>query len=221
MKFIALGPLLIFIAAVLWGFDGILRRSLYSLPPITIVFLEHLIGLIILLPFIVKLWARERLSRHEWVAISVVALLSGVLGTLFFTSALLAVGFIPFSVVFLMQKLQPIFAVAAAVIFLKENIKREYILWAGVALIAGYFVTFPNGIVNFGDGGGYVIAALYALLAAIAWGSSTAFSRYTLIGHSPTFITGMRFLLTVPFAFIIAIFLGALPTFSSVTYPQV
>jgi hypothetical protein len=39
---------------------------------------------------------------------------------------------------------------------------------------------------------------MYALLAAIAWGSSTAFSRFTLLSHSNTFITGLRFLLTVP-----------------------
>ncbi len=36
------GPLLIIIAAALWAFDGVLRRSLFSLPPTHIIFFEHL-----------------------------------------------------------------------------------------------------------------------------------------------------------------------------------
>lgn len=221
MKNIFNGPVLIFIAAILWGVDGILRRSLYDLPPISIVFFEHLIGLIILLPFIIKLWKKEKLTKMEWGAVTLVALFSGVLGTLFFTSALLQVNFIPFSVVFLVQKLQPIFTILTAALVLKERITRGYAAWAALALVAGYFVTFPNGVVNLGEGGAYVIAAGLALLAAACWGSSTAFSRLTLIGHSNTFITGLRFLLTVPIALVLVFALGAAPSFAQVTLSQV
>ncbi|OGG73003.1 hypothetical protein A3A38_01155 [Candidatus Kaiserbacteria bacterium RIFCSPLOWO2_01_FULL_53_17] len=211
------GPLLIFIAAVLWGLDGILRRSLYGLPPITIVFFEHLIGLIIIAPFLWKAWTRETLTRKEWGVLGVVALLSGVLGTLFFTTALLKVNFIPFSVVFLIQKLQPIFAVGMAWVVLGERPAARYAAWAALALVAGYFVTFPFGIVNFSEGGAHVIAALFALLAAICWGGSTALSRFTLLNHSNTFITGMRFLLTVPIALLFVFALGASPSFVLIT----
>lgn len=214
------GPLFIFIAAVLWGIDGVLRRFLFDLPPATIVFYEHVIGLIILLPFVVKLWAKEKLSKNEWKAITIVALFSGVLGTLFFTSALLAINFIPFSVVFLIQKLQPVFAILAAALLLKEKITQPYLAWAALALVAGYFVTFPSGIVNFGEGGGYVIAALYALLAAVCWGASTAFSRFTLMNHSHTFITGLRFLITAPLALLFVVGLGHAESLSSVTFSQ-
>ncbi len=214
------GPLLIFAAAILWGLDGLLRRSLYDLPPITIVFYEHLIGLILIAPFLVSSWRRETLTRKEWGALGIVALFSGVLGTLFFTTALLKVGFIAFSVVFLIQKLQPIFTVAAARLVLHEQVTRKYILWAGIALLAGFFVTFPNGVVNIGEGGAYVLAALYAFLAAVCWGSSTALSRYALISHSNTFVTGLRFLLTVPIALLLVIFLGATLSLGSVTVSQ-
>jgi drug/metabolite transporter (DMT)-like permease len=192
---------------------------LYSLTPATIVFFEHLIGLIILLPFIISNWKKEKLTKKEWGAISLVALLSGVLGTLFFTTALLKINFIPFSVVFLIQKLQPIFTVITAALVLKEKITKNYFLWASVALVAGFYVTFPNGVVNVGDSG-YLLAGLYALLAAVAWGSSTAFSRFTLLGHSHTFITGLRFLLTVPFALLFVVALGATPTLTAVTGGQ-
>ena len=190
---------------------------LYGLPPISIVFFEHLIGLVILAPFLWKAWKSERLEKKEWYALGVVALLSGVLGTLFFTTALLKVNFIPFSVVFLIQKLQPIFAITMAWLVLKETPTKQYWAWAVLALVAGYFVTFPMGVVNFAEGGAHVTAAMFALLAAIAWGSSTALSRLTLLNHSNTFITGMRFLLTVPIALLFVFALGASDSVGAVT----
>lgn len=220
MQYLSAGPILIFIAAILWGVDGVLRRSLFDLPPITIVFFEHLIGLVLISPFLIRAWKREALSRQEWGALGLVALFSGVLGTLFFTTALLKVNFIQFSVVFLLQKLQPIFAVLTAWILLKEKINMRYILWAALALCAGYFVTFPTGVVNFAEGGAHVAAALFALGAAVAWGTATAFSRYVLLHHSHTLITGLRFLLTVPIAFVFVFLLGASDTLTHVTVSQ-
>ena len=201
------GPLFIAAAAILWGLDGILRRSVYSLQPVTIVFYEHLIGALVLLPFVIYLWRKEHLTRREWWAVVLVSLLSGVLGTLFFTTALVKVGFISFSVVYLLQKLQPVFTMFFASLVLKEKLTRHYYLWSALAIVAAYFVTFPGGRVNFG--GEAFMAALFALLAAIAWASSTAFSRYTLIGHSNTFITGLRFVLTtlliIPFIYALGV----------------
>lgn len=214
------GAILIFIAAFLWGLDGILRRSLYSLPPITIVLLEHVIGLIILAPFLFRVWKRETLSKKEWGALGVVALFSGVLGTLFFTTALLKVHFISFSVVLLLQKLQPLFAVFVGWVVLGEKVSRTYIGWALLALAAGYFVTFPFGIVNLTDDGAHVMAALFAVLAAACWGGSTALSRLTLLNHSPLFITGVRFLITVPIALVFLFVLGAAPSLNTVTDMQ-
>ena len=211
------GPLLIFVAALLWGLDGILRRSLYTLPSATIVFYEHLIGAIIIAPFLYVAWKQESLTKKEWSSLGLVALFSGALGTLFFTQALSAIHFIPFSVVFLVQKLQPIFTVFTAWFVLGEKPSRQYWVWAVLALVAGYFVTFPGGVVNFGEGGAYVFAAGLAFLAAVCWGSSTAFSRYVLLSHSNTFVTGMRFLITVPIALVLVFLIGATPTLSTVT----
>jgi drug/metabolite transporter (DMT)-like permease len=134
VSFISSGAGLIALAALLWGLDGILRRSLYTLQPITIVFFEHLIGTIILLPFLVRIWGREKLTKNEWLAVVLVSLLSGVLGTLFFTTALAKVNYIPFSVVFLLQKLQPIFTMAFAALVLKERLTKHYFLWAALAV---------------------------------------------------------------------------------------
>lgn len=206
MKKLNIFSIYIVAAAILWGVDGILRRSLFVLPPLIIVFYEHLIGLIILTPFVTPLLKQEKLTKNEWAAILFVSLLSGLLGTLWFTTALIKTNFISFSVVFLIQKLQPIFAIVSASIFLKEKINKKYISWAFLAFAAAYFVTFKNGIINFQTGEGTIVAALFALAAAFAWGTSTTFSRYALVKHSNTLITGLRFFFTTIFS-LIAIYL--------------
>ncbi|MEK9181874.1 MAG: DMT family transporter [Patescibacteria group bacterium] len=191
------GPVFIILAATLWAFDGLIRQHLYSLPPITIIFLEHLIGLIILSPFVYKYVLETKLTKREWWLIVLIAILSGLFGTLWFTTALSKVHFISLSVVFLLQKLQPIFAITTARIFLKEKLDSRYIKWALLAVLSAYFVTFPNGMVNFKTGEGTIIAALYALGAAFAWGSSTTFSKMLLGKVRAEVSTFYRFLITV------------------------
>lgn len=194
------GPLFIILAAFLWGIDGVLRRSLYGLPPTVIVFFEHLIGAAIIAPPTIIALTKEKVTKKEWLALAGIALFSGVLGTLMFTAALIKVNYISFSVVYLLQKLQPIFAITAAVIILKERVSWKYAIWAVVALAAAYFVTFKDGYIDFNTGSGTVYAALLALGAAFAWGSSTALSRFTLLKLSNTLATGLRFFITVPLA---------------------
>lgn len=191
------GPIFILIAAALWAFDGLIRQHLYSLPPITIIFFEHLIGLIILSPFVFKYVFKTKLTKREWWLVVLIAILSGLFGTLWFTTALGKVHFISISVVFLLQKLQPIFAITTARIFLKEKLDVRYIKWAVLAIIAAFFVTFKNGYVNFATGEGTIIAALYALGAAFAWGSSTTFSKMLLGKIDFKVSTFYRFLITI------------------------
>jgi len=218
-KLVPLGPLFIIIAATLWALDGILRRSLYTLPPLTIVFYEHLIGSLLLIPLFLK----EKKIQYTLSLISLlvlVSLLSGLLGTLWFTTALIKVNFISFSVVLLLQKLQPLFATSAAVIFLKEKITKRYAIWAILAIIAAYFVTFKNGVVNAGTDQATIIAALYAVGAAAAWGSSTAISKLVLNKVSSTAATALRFFITSILAFgALVIFLPA-EALTSVTPSQ-
>ena len=113
------GPLLIIIAALLWALDGVLRRGLYTYPPVGIIFIEHLIGFAILLPFVFKHFKKTTLTGKDWGIMALVSLFSGLLGTLFFTDALLKSAFISFSVVFYYQKLQPLFAIGTAHIILE------------------------------------------------------------------------------------------------------
>ncbi|MEK7588189.1 MAG: DMT family transporter [Patescibacteria group bacterium] len=214
------GPLLIVIAALLWAVDGVIRRYLYSLPPITIIFFEHLFGLVILFPFVFKYIFKTNLTKREWMLLLLISILSGVLGTLWFTTALLKVNFISFSVVFLLQKLQPIFAISSARIFLKEKIDKRYIVWAVLAIIAAFFVTFKNGIVDLKTGQGTIIAAIYALGAAFAWGTSTTFSKMLLGKVRSDVSTFYRFLFTILLAFPVLLLFGYGGSIGDVTLPQ-
>lgn len=219
-KLFSNGPFLIITAGTLWALDGIIRRSLYSLPAITIVFFEHLVGAIILLPIVFKLLPKEKFTKKEIFLVGTVSLLSSLLGTLWFTTALLKVNFISFSVVYLLQKLQPVFAISAAAILLKEKINRGFLKWALLALVSAYFVTFKDGIVNFDTGAGTLIAASFAVGAAFAWGTSTAISKMALQKKPPSLITGLRFILTTIMAFVGVLILGQTPTLSTLDSSQ-
>lgn len=214
------GPIFILIAATLWAFDGLIRQHLYTLPPITIIFFEHLFGLLLLLPFVYKNLFTTKLGKREWGLIVLISVLSGVLGTLWFTTALGKVHFISLSVVFLLQKLQPIFAITTATIFLKEKFERGYILWALLALASAYFVTFPNGVVNMETGDGTALAALYALGAAFAWGSSTTFSKMLLGKVDAKLSTFYRFLITLVIALPVLFLFGHGASLSAPTGAQ-
>ena len=202
------GGFFILFAAMLWGLDGVLRRLLGDISPITIIFLEHLAGAMILLPFAFDAEWFFGVSKRDWGILFILAVFSGIIGTVLFTYALLKTMFISFSAVYLVQKLQPIFTFTAARIVLKEKLPEQFWAYAAVAIIAAYFVTFPGGSINFSTGEGTMIASLAALGAAIAWGSTTAFSKLVLANHSFRKVTALRFFLTTLLAFPLVLLFG-------------
>ncbi|MGB4966090.1 MAG: DMT family transporter [Microgenomates group bacterium] len=220
-KIKSFGPLFVIIAALLWSFDGLLRVSLYSLPPAVIVFYEHLLGAFILLLISFKWFADlKKLSRKEWIAMGVVALFSGALGTIFYTSALQNINYTQYSVVVLLQQLQPIWAIGMAALLLKEKITKKFIGWAALALIAAYFISFKDLQVNLSTGAGTVKAALLALGAGVMWGSSTAVSKYVLNKVSFLAGTALRFILAPIFALFIILGNNQTSALYTLTTPQ-
>lgn len=200
------GPVFIIIAALLWSFDGILRRSLYTLPAAVIVFYEHLLGAIILLPIFIKFISEiKKMDKKEWLAIILVSLFSGALGTIFYTTALGMVNYIQFSVVVLLQQLQPVWAILAAAVVLKEKITKDFLKWAVIAVLAAYFVTFRDLRINLVSGQGQIIAAVLALGAGFVWAVSTSFSKIVLSKVSYWVATSLRFWLAPLFALLFII----------------
>jgi len=113
-----LSSLFIVAAGICWGLDGLLRSQIQGLSPLLIVTIEHAIGFLILATLGWKYFRFPQLSYKAWICLIGVALFSGLIGTYAFTWALSNVHYTSFGVLFLLQKLQPVFAIIAAMIFL-------------------------------------------------------------------------------------------------------
>jgi len=204
-------------AAILWSFDGILRQNLYTLPSFLIVALEHLIGTIIFLPLLLKGWKEvSALHQRGWISVLWISVCGGILGTFFYTKALSYVNYIDLSVVVLLQKFQPIFAIALAAIILKEKITKRFLVLAVAAIVGGYFVTFGDQpLSEWSDK--TIIAALLSLLAAFSWGSSTVLGKHALKRLSFETVTSLRLTVTTAIMFFILISTGEVETISQLS----
>ena len=203
-------------AAILWSFDGVLRQNVYALPSFLIVALEHLIGAIIFFPLLLKGWKEvSALQQRGWISVLWISVCGGILGTFFYTKALSYVNYIDLSVVVLLQKFQPIFAIALAAIVLKEKITIRFLVLAVAAIVGGYFVTFGNQPLNeWSDK--TMIAALLSLLAAFSWGSSTVLGKHALNRLSFETVTSLRLTVTGAIMLFILISTGQAETISQV-----
>ncbi len=217
-----LAPLFVIIAAALWGFDGIvLRPALYSLPVPLVVFIESTIVALLLSPIFIRQYFKiKTLSKNDWFAFLGVALLGGAIGTMAITKALFYVNFVNLSIVILIQKLQPVFALSLAGILLKEKLPKIFFLWATLAITGAYFMTFGFSLPNFLTGDKTLVAAGFSLIAAISFSSSTVFSKRALRDVGFEMGTYLRFLLSAAIMIIIATLTGDIKSIPSVTTHQ-
>jgi len=181
-----IGAFAISIAAALWGVDGIvLTPHLYNLDVAFVVFMLHVLAFLIMNTFLYKEYREiRRFDRSDFTIFFLIALFGGAIGTMSMVHALFLVNFEKLTIVILLQKLQPVFAIALAVIFLRERMRRYYFIWASLAIVAGYFLTFGTELPNFTAGDNTLEAALFSLLAAFSFGSSTVLSKKILGKYS-------------------------------------
>lgn len=197
IKMNRIAPLFVIVAAALWGIDGIiLRPALYGLPVPVVVFVESILITILLIPVLIRHRSElSALKRNDWLAFIGVAIFGGVIGTMSITRALFFVNYVNLSVVVLIQKLQPVIAILFAAIMLKEKPSKRFFLWAGLAVVGAYLMTFGVHSPDFA-GEKTLEAALFSLLAVIGFGSSTVFSKRALRNVSYELGTFLRFALT-------------------------
>jgi len=136
-----------------------------------------------------------------------ISICGGILGTFFYTKALSYINYIDLSVVVLLQKFQPIFAIILAAVILKEKLSNRFLLLAITALIGGYLVTFGNKPMAGWDDK-TMIASLLALLAAFSWGSSTVLGKHALNKLPVQLVTSLRLTITALLAGIVLIGMG-------------
>jgi len=215
-----IGALAVALSAMLWGVDGILLTpQLYNLNTAFVVFVIHLFPFLLMNVFFFREYRQlKTMSKTDLIYFTLIALFGGALGTLAIVKSLFLMHFNSLSVIVLLQKLQPVFAVILARIILKEHIKRHFVLWASIALIAGYFMTFGWALPDFTtEGVTTVYAALLSLLAAFSFGSSTVFSKKILGNYSFVSSTFFRYGFTTLIMLLIVLFSGHIGDFSQIT----
>jgi drug/metabolite transporter (DMT)-like permease len=200
------------LAALLWSLDGVfLRPKFYNFPASIIVYLEHLLGLVLLSPVIFINWKIIiKINKKTWLVLLWVSLFGGLIGTLMITKAFFSAidGEISFATVIILQKLQPIFAILMAQIILKEKMKSKFYLWAGMAIGASYLLAFSKDGFSFNLFELENKAAWFSLLAAFAFGSSTVFGKKLVSKLSFLLATALRFGVTMILAGLLLVVMG-------------
>ncbi|GMT44615.1 MAG: membrane protein [bacterium] len=196
-------------SAILWGFDGVvLTPRLHGLNVGYVVFMLHAIPFLLMNVFMFSEYKQlKTFLRQDYITFTLIAVFGGAIGTMAIVKALFLVNFKDLSVVVLLQKLQPIFAITLAAILLKEKIKKQFALWASLAVLASYFLTFGWHLPGMGTNKNTLYAALLAILAAFSFGSSTVFSKKILLHFNFLTATFFRYgFTTVIMLFYVVIF---------------
>jgi drug/metabolite transporter (DMT)-like permease len=207
-----IGVALVAIAAALWGLDALFRRPLaHSTGVSTIVFGEHVVLVLVALPFLLPaLQAVWRLGwRYVAAAVAIGAGASAV-ATILFTQAF--VDGDPVTPV-VIQKVQPIVAVLAAGIVLGERPHPRFGWLLAPALVGTWLMAFPRP--THIEAHGALVPSLYALAAAVLWALGTVLGRYLSRRLSFEHVTTLRFAFGLPASAIAVAILGD-PFYSSV-----
>ncbi len=215
-------PIFIILAAILWGIDGIvLRPDLYTLPVALVVLIESIIVAIYLSPVLFKnLSVLKKLSSKDWLAFIGVAIFGGAIGIMSITKALFYVNFVNLSIVILIQKLQPLFALTLAAIILKERLPGKFFYWAALAIVGAYLMTFGFHLPKISSDNKHLLAAMYALFAAFSFGFSTVLSKRALKNVSFELGTYLRFAISSIIMFFVVLGFSELPSITMITQNQ-
>ena len=221
-KFNLISNILIIIAASMWGIDGILLTPSYFSTfhfynVEFIVFIAHLIPFLFLNIFMFKKYKYlKEFSLSDFTYFILIALFGGVIGTLSMVKALQLSEFSQYSVVILLQKLQPIFTILLAAILLKEKPSKKFYIVAVIAVLSSYILAFGLKSPSLLDKNN-VQACLFSLLAAFSFGSGTVFGRKVLHKYDFSTSTFYRFTFTTVIMFFIILFKGDMKVFYEFT----
>ena len=188
------GPSFIAFAAILWATDALFRFPLLQkLDALWIVFGEHTLILIALLPWAIKNRSvLFKLSINEWIAAFLIGVGGSALATLLFTASF---RYINPSIAILLQKFQPVLTAILASLILKDQLSKTFYFWAAIAVGAGVVISFPTLDFNFLTPSLdlHSKGVLYAFTATCLWAISTIAGKSLLNRIPPIHTTFWRF----------------------------
>lgn len=200
------GVWVVALAAALWGTDALFRRGLaLELPAATVVFAEHVLLAAVTAPL---LWrdrrALRRLSTGDWTAVALIGVGASAVATVMFTAAF---RFGDPTTVLLLQKLQPVIAVAAAMVLLGERLLPRFGFYFTAAVAGGWLIAFADPLaVSVAS----ARAALLAVGAASLWGLGTVLGRRLAVVVAAPTLAALRFTVGLPAsALLVLMFVGS------------
>jgi len=187
------GPWLVGLGAALWGTESAWRIPLNELfDAKVIVFWEHVFILLMFLPILISRMPEiPKVNARTWGYILFSGFAGSAVGTIFFT---LALKYGNPTVVNVILNIQPVISTIGAFLLFGDRLARRFFFFAGVAIIAGIFVSVahPTMIgVSFGRAG-LNLGTGYALICALFWGLSTVAGRGVMVGMSLRLASSMR-----------------------------
>jgi DME family drug/metabolite transporter len=169
------GVLIVAVAAAMWGTDPIIRKTMSTATSATtIVFGEHVILVAVTLPLLLP--ALRAVARAGWryvLAAAIVGAGASAVATILFTDAL--IGHSDFVTPVVIQKIQPLVAVAGAAALLGER-PRTGFAWFLLPALAGFWlVNQPDPLSPSAHG---LTVIVLATAAAVLWALGTVLGRY-------------------------------------------
>src|SRR5206468_8135493 len=187
------GPWLVGLGAALWGTESAWRIPLNALfDAKVIVFWEHVFILIMFLPILVShLYEIPKIRARTWGFLLFSGFAGSAVGTIFFTLALKHGN--P-TVVNVILNIQPVISTIGAFLLFGDRLARQFFFYAGIAIIAGVFVSVTNpGMIGVSfEQAGLNLGTGYALICALFWGLSTVAGRGVMMGMSLRLASSMR-----------------------------
>lgn len=207
------GIFLVILACLFWGMDTLIRYPLVErgINPVTIVFYEHcILTLIFSLSLIPNLKRIGELKLADVFSFLVIGGLGSAIATVAFTESF---QYLNPSLVILLQKLQPVIAITLSALILKEEIQKQFVIWAAICLVGGLLVSAPDierfyilMVTDFKAVTSDVAVRGYGLVGVsiLGWGATTVFGkRLSMAGFETKSIMAGRFftglLVLIPF----------------------
>jgi DME family drug/metabolite transporter len=168
------GVVLVALAAAMWGTDPIIRKPLStSTSATTIVFGEHVVLVLLTLPLLLPaLRAVFRAGWRDLLCVVVIGAGASAVATILFTEALFHGDFVTPVVI---QKIQPLVAVAGAAVLLGERARSRFVWFVLPALLGFWLVNQPHPLEPTAKG---LVPIIEATAAAVMWALGTVLGRY-------------------------------------------
>jgi drug/metabolite transporter (DMT)-like permease len=181
--------ILVALAAAMWGTDPIIRKPLStSTSATTIVFGEHVVLVLLTLPLLLPaLRAVFRAGWRQVLCVVVIGAGASAVATILFTEALFHGDFVTPVVI---QKIQPLVAVAGAAVLLGERARPRFAWFILPALIGFWLVNQPHPLEPTAKG---LVPIVEATAAAVMWAFGTVLGRYVSRDLEFQHIVALRF----------------------------